>query len=220
MKKTSFHALNCVQRLGRSGALCLCCNAAQQILCVSVVSGSTAVARSRSMSLENLACRTDQLSKHTASRAQQCVRRHRRLQALRAGVKTRSMRRTPSMNVSKKSKTLYTPIARATDSENDVALDVNNELPPTVEISPQAKSKESRSSFTVFGLQPSPELLSISMGMQAHITANAARWQGYYTSICDVFTVYFVQGILGLARLAISFFYKDEFHLDPATVQT
>lgn len=30
--------------------------------------------------------------------------------------------------------------------------------------------------------------------------------------------VYFVQGILGLARLAISFFYKDEFHLDPATV--
>lgn len=30
--------------------------------------------------------------------------------------------------------------------------------------------------------------------------------------------MYFVQGILGLARLAISFFYKDEFHLDPATV--
>ena len=30
--------------------------------------------------------------------------------------------------------------------------------------------------------------------------------------------VYFVQGILGLARLAISFFYKDEFHLDPAAV--
>lgn len=36
---------------------------------------------------------------------------------------------------------------------------------------------------------------------------------------CLASAVYFVQGILGLARLAISFFYKDEFQLDPATVK-
>ena len=31
--------------------------------------------------------------------------------------------------------------------------------------------------------------------------------------------VYFVQGILGLSRLAVSFFYKDELHIDPAEVR-
>jgi hypothetical protein len=31
--------------------------------------------------------------------------------------------------------------------------------------------------------------------------------------------VYLVQGILGLARLAVSYFLKDELHLDPATVR-
>jgi folate/biopterin transporter len=33
-----------------------------------------------------------------------------------------------------------------------------------------------------------------------------------------ILTVYFVQGILGLARLAVSFFLKDELHLSPAQV--
>jgi hypothetical protein len=32
--------------------------------------------------------------------------------------------------------------------------------------------------------------------------------------------VYLVQGILGLARLAVSYFLKDELHLDPATVRS
>ena len=31
--------------------------------------------------------------------------------------------------------------------------------------------------------------------------------------------VYFVQGILGLSRLGVSFMYKDEFHLEPASVR-
>lgn len=31
--------------------------------------------------------------------------------------------------------------------------------------------------------------------------------------------VYFVQGILGLSRLGVSFLYKDEFQLDPASVR-
>ncbi|MCU0568501.1 MAG: folate/biopterin family MFS transporter [Oculatellaceae cyanobacterium Prado106] len=45
----------------------------------------------------------------------------------------------------------------------------------------------------LFGNEPSPELVAI-------------------------LTVYFVQGILGLARLAVSFFLKDELHLGPAEV--
>ncbi|KAG2422597.1 hypothetical protein HXX76_015924 [Chlamydomonas incerta] len=45
----------------------------------------------------------------------------------------------------------------------------------------------------VMGLEPSPELVAISM-------------------------VYFVQGILGLSRLAVSFFFKDELHIEPAEV--
>lgn len=32
--------------------------------------------------------------------------------------------------------------------------------------------------------------------------------------------VYFVQGVLGLARLAVSFYMKDDLHLDPAEVGT
>ncbi|KXZ46444.1 hypothetical protein GPECTOR_43g880 [Gonium pectorale] len=47
--------------------------------------------------------------------------------------------------------------------------------------------------FKVMGLDPSPELVAISM-------------------------VYFVQGILGLSRLAVSFFFKDELHIQPAEV--
>ena len=31
--------------------------------------------------------------------------------------------------------------------------------------------------------------------------------------------MYFVQGILGLARLGVTYMYKDEFHLEPATVR-
>lgn len=30
--------------------------------------------------------------------------------------------------------------------------------------------------------------------------------------------VYFVQGVLGLSRLAVSFYMKDDLHLDPAEV--
>jgi MFS family permease len=31
-----------------------------------------------------------------------------------------------------------------------------------------------------------------------------------------IFLVYFVQGILGISRLAISYYFKDELHMDPA----
>jgi folate/biopterin transporter len=56
-----------------------------------------------------------------------------------------------------------------------------------------AKIKESLVEKVFFGHEPTPELIAILL-------------------------VYFVQGILGLARLAISFFLKDELGLSPAEV--
>lgn len=55
------------------------------------------------------------------------------------------------------------------------------------------KIKESFKEKVFFGNEPTPELIAI-------------------------LTVYFVQGILGLARLAVSFFLKDELGLSPAQV--
>lgn len=46
----------------------------------------------------------------------------------------------------------------------------------------------------LFGVEMSPDTIAIAM-------------------------VYFVQGILGLARLAVSYFLKDDLHLDPAEVK-
>lgn len=56
-----------------------------------------------------------------------------------------------------------------------------------------SRFKESFVSKVFFGHEPSPELIAILL-------------------------VYFVQGILGLARLAVSFFLKDELNLSPAQV--
>jgi folate/biopterin transporter len=63
-----------------------------------------------------------------------------------------------------------------------------------VALSPNlAKVKASLTEKVLFGNEPSPELIAILL-------------------------VYFVQGILGLARLAVSFFLKDELGLSPAEV--
>ncbi len=56
-----------------------------------------------------------------------------------------------------------------------------------------SKVKDSVKKTILFGNEPTPELIAI-------------------------LTVYFVQGILGLARLAVSFFLKDELGLSPAQV--
>ncbi|KAI3827871.1 hypothetical protein L1987_01959 [Smallanthus sonchifolius] len=53
------------------------------------------------------------------------------------------------------------------------------------------RNKYSMSSITCFGVDLTPDNIAISM-------------------------VYFVQGVLGLARLAVSFYFKDDLHLDPA----
>ena len=46
--------------------------------------------------------------------------------------------------------------------------------------------------------------------------AASARVFGVEPDVAAIVLVYFVQGALGLSRLATSFFLKDELHLDPA----
>ncbi|GAB2294839.1 hypothetical protein Dimus_029032 [Dionaea muscipula] len=53
------------------------------------------------------------------------------------------------------------------------------------------KNNNSKSPVTLFGVEMSPDIVAVAM-------------------------VYFVQGVLGLSRLAVSFYFKDDLHLDPA----
>lgn len=55
------------------------------------------------------------------------------------------------------------------------------------------KSRYRVSTIKLFGVDLSPDNIAVAM-------------------------VYFVQGVLGLARLAVSFYLKDDLHLDPAEV--
>lgn len=55
------------------------------------------------------------------------------------------------------------------------------------------KNKNTGSSIKFFGVDLSPDNVAVAM-------------------------VYFVQGVLGLSRLAVSFYLKDDLHLDPAEV--
>lgn len=57
------------------------------------------------------------------------------------------------------------------------------------------KKKYHPSAIKIFGVDLSPDNVAVAM-------------------------VYFVQGVLGLARLAVSFYLKDDLHLDPAEVYT
>lgn len=66
------------------------------------------------------------------------------------------------------------------------------------EASPQSKTVPHKSRYfscgmKCFGVDMSPDNFAVAM-------------------------VYFVQGVLGLARLAVSFYLKDDLHLDPAEV--
>lgn len=77
-------------------------------------------------------------------------------QRARISPRPRKMRRAPSLNSSR--------LTAAKENDQDTALLTNSELRSNMSSSPQSKTKIQKSSFTVFGLQPSPELLSISMG--------------------------------------------------------
>lgn len=72
-------------------------------------------------------------------------------------------------------------------------IDICKETSMIVSDSGLSKLKASVTEKLFFGHEPSAELIAILL-------------------------VYFVQGILGLARLAVSFFLKDELHLNPAEV--
>ena len=77
--------------------------------------------------------------------------------------------------------------------ESDEPFTICEEVLVIVSESPIAPPKQRFIDKVLFGHQPSPELLAILL-------------------------VYFVQGILGLARLAVSFFLKDDLAMGPAEV--
>ncbi|XP_057546377.1 folate-biopterin transporter 1, chloroplastic [Amaranthus tricolor] len=83
-------------------------------------------------------------------------------------------------------------LASVNDSRegNFLTTDVENESFTTSKIPVKRKSK-SNSWFRLFGVDMSPDTIAVAM-------------------------VYFVQGVLGLSRLAVSFYLKDDLHLDPA----
>lgn len=56
-----------------------------------------------------------------------------------------------------------------------------------------SKNRSLRTPFRCFGVDLTPDNIAVAM-------------------------VYFVQGVLGLSRLAVSFYLKDDLHLDPAEV--
>lgn len=73
--------------------------------------------------------------------------------------------------------------------------DPGNDREGMVSYTTAPRKKYYPSTFKIFGVDLSPDNVAVAM-------------------------VYFVQGVLGLARLAVSFYLKDDLHLDPAEVCT
>jgi folate/biopterin transporter len=61
-------------------------------------------------------------------------------------------------------------------------------------------------------------ITSSSAKLKAFLTEKVLFGNEPHPELIAILTVYFVQGVLGLARLAVSFFLKDELHLSPAEV--
>ncbi|OAY27961.1 folate-biopterin transporter 1, chloroplastic isoform X2 [Manihot esculenta] len=85
------------------------------------------------------------------------------------------------------------PSHRRERSEESLLVTVDNVEEGTSPISKNAVRKNRRlgSRIKCFGVELSPDNIAVAM-------------------------VYFVQGVLGLSRLAVSFYLKDDLHLDPA----
>ncbi|KAL3505937.1 hypothetical protein ACH5RR_031319 [Cinchona calisaya] len=90
------------------------------------------------------------------------------------------------------------------DSESELLLDSRNRVrkgdAPTTSVEKDtssssknatSKGRYSVNSITLFGVDLTPDNIAVAM-------------------------VYFVQGVLGISRLAVSFYLKDDLHLDPA----
>lgn len=69
---------------------------------------------------------------------------------------------------------------------------MENDTVPSSKL-PVKRKRSPKGSFKCFGVDMSPDTIAVAM-------------------------VYFVQGVLGLSRLAVSFYLKDDLHLDPAEV--
>ncbi|PSN09982.1 folate/biopterin family MFS transporter, partial [filamentous cyanobacterium CCP5] len=59
---------------------------------------------------------------------------------------------------------------------------------------------------------------SLKASLKQFVEQNVLQGQPLTTELAAILMVYFVQGILGLARLAVSFFLKDDLGLTPAEV--
>ena len=95
-----------------------------------------------------------------------------------------------------------------------------------------AKSHQSRVSSRVAALKDDVDVdvLSSSSRVESHVNegseqgmykwgfvSTGSKWNGLDTpEVVAIMSIYFVQGALGLARLATTFFLKDELHLGPA----
>jgi len=76
--------------------------------------------------------------------------------------------------------------------DDALTTDIDLEASSSSKVPPR-KHKYRMSSIKLFGVELSPDNVAVAM-------------------------VYFVQGVLGLARLAVNFYLKDDLHLDPAEV--
>ncbi|KAL1221206.1 Folate-biopterin transporter 1 [Cardamine amara subsp. amara] len=79
-------------------------------------------------------------------------------------------------------------VAEGDTLKTDVEGDIDTSISRT---QPPRKGRNVNSRTKIFGVELSPDNVAVAM-------------------------VYFVQGVLGLARLAVSFYLKDDLHLDPA----
>ncbi|KAG2401461.1 Folate-biopterin transporter [Vigna angularis] len=74
--------------------------------------------------------------------------------------------------------------------DDALTTEIDLEASSSSKVAPR-KHKYRMSSIKLFGVELSPDNVAVAM-------------------------VYFVQGVLGLARLAVNFYFKDDLHLDPA----
>lgn len=76
--------------------------------------------------------------------------------------------------------------------DDALETEIDPEASSSSKVAPK-KHKYGISNIKLFGVDLSPDNVAVAM-------------------------VYFVQGVLGLARLAVNFYLKDDLHLDPAEV--
>ncbi|WVY97461.1 hypothetical protein V8G54_029612 [Vigna mungo] len=86
-------------------------------------------------------------------------------------------------------------VSRINAGKDDaLTTEIDLEASSSSKVAPR-KHKYRMSSIKLFGVELSPDNVAVAM-------------------------VYFVQGVLGLARLAVNFYLKDDLHLDPAEVDS